>query len=726
ASTTPASPWLRITRSGNVFTAYTSPDGSTWTQVGSPVTLALPLAIQVGMAISSGSSTALEAAQFTSASITTSPPPSAPSGLSAVASGSNIQLSWTGVPGATSYTVKRSTSFGGTYAAIASGIATTSYVDSPTADGTTYYYVITASNSGGEGAASPVAWVTLYSDYQQWKMASGLYLNIPDSATPGSDGASVLLKYAIGAAPGAPVSAPYQMVTTPSRGISFTRLSPARANFVVQASSDLITWTDIASLVYGSDTWTGTGRVTEDTTVTPRRVTVLDDSSFASAPKRFFRLSVTNGDPAPTVNVGDRAIVQTKFTADPAPLVYNGVVYLFAGHDEDNANGFLMLDWQCYSSTDMVNWTDRGTIASLKTFPWANQSNGAWASQMIARNGKFYFYAAVFAPNNTIGVAVSDSPTGPFVDALGGPLVGGPSGVTGYIDPTVFIDDDGQAYLYWGNPNLWYAKLNNDMISLSGGIVQDPSINSSFHYQEGPWAYKRNGHYYMAYASTAPPEGIGYAMSNSPTGPWQPEGYIMKPDSRSSGNHPGIIDYRGKSYVFGFDYDLNFALTSTSRQRRCVCVAEVQYNADGTIRQIPWWDDGKAVQQIGTLNPYARTEAETICWSQDLKSEPSSQGGMCVYPLDSNAFIEVQGVDFGTGAKNFTASLASSSSGGVIEIHLDSPTGPIIGICAVPNTGGTTTWTTSTCQVQNAIGMHDLYFLFPNGGSPRFDWWQFQ
>jgi hypothetical protein len=155
-------------------------------------------------------------------------------------------------------------------------------------------------------------------------------------------------------------------------------------------------------------------------------------------------------------------------------------------------------------------------------------------------------------------------------------------------------------------------------------------------------------------------------------------------------------------------------------------VAEIQYNADGTIRQIPWWDDGKAVQQIGTLNPYTRTEAETICWSQDLKSEPSSQGGMCVYPLDTNAFIEVQGADFGTGAKSFTASLASSSSGGVIEIHLDSPTGPVIGICAVPNTGGTTTWATSTCQVQNAVGMHDLYFLFPNGGSPRFDWWKFQ
>jgi hypothetical protein len=367
----------------------------------------------------------------------------------------------------------------------------------------------------------------------------------------------------------------------------------------------------------------------------------------------------------------------------------------------------------------------------LKTFPWAGQDNGAWASQVIARNGKFYFYAAVFVngrPNNAIAVAVADKPTGPFHDALGHPRVRG----DGYIDPTVFVDVDGQAYLYWGNPNLWYVKLNQDMISTSGQIVKDasfakvPGKPDPFHYQEGPWAYKRNGHYYMAYASTCCPEGIAYAMSDTPTGPWKFKGYIMKPDPRSSGNHPGIIDYKGRSYVFGFDYRLNFAMTKQHRERRSVCVAEIHYNPEGTIREIPWWNEDKAVKQISTLNPYTRTEVATICWSERMKSEPGSQGGMCVYPTGTNAFIKVQGVDFGKGAKSFAASVASTANDGKIELRLDSPTGPLIGTCRVPNTGSATKWTTASCRVEHAAGAHDLYFMFTGGEALRFDWWKFE
>ncbi|HEY8902227.1 MAG TPA: glycoside hydrolase family 43 protein, partial [Chthoniobacterales bacterium] len=414
--------------------------------------------------------------------------------------------------------------------------------------------------------------------------------------------------------------------------------------------------------------------------------------------------------------------------ADPAPMVYDGVVYLYTGHDEDDATHFLMRDWECYSSTDMVNWTDHGAFASLKTFPWAKQDNGAWAAQVIPRNGKFYFYAAVFAPGSAIGVAVADKPTGPFVDARGGPLVIR----NNCIDPTTFIDDDGQAWLYWGNPQLWYAKLNKDMISLSGDIVTDPSIAKvrgqpdPFHYQEGPWAYKRNGHYYMAYATTCCPEGIGYAMSNSPTGPWEFKGYIMKPDGRSNGNHPGIIDYKGRSYLFGFDYKLNFALTNKKRERRSVCVAEIHYNPDGTIQEIPWWNESKPVEQLGTLNPYIRNEAETICWSEGIKSEPIDQGGMCVYPTRENAYTEVKGVNFGTGAKAFGAFVASPADGGKIELRLDRPDGPLIGTCMVPDTGSATKWVTASCHVEHTSGVHDLYFIFTGGEGLRFDCWKFQ
>ena len=272
---------------------------------------------------------------------------------------------------------------------------------------------------------------------------------------------------------------------------------------------------------------------------------------------------------------------------------------------------------------------------------------------------------------------------------------------------------------------------------LSGKPIKDPSIAKvkgepdPFHYQEGPWAYKRNGHYYMAYASTCCPEGIGYAMSDSPTGPWEFKGYIMRPDSRSSGNHPGIIDYKGGSYVFGFNYKLNFSQTKEHHERRSVCVEKFEYNKDGTIPELPWWNDAGNVPQIEPLNPYVRTEAETICWSEGIKSEPCSEGGMDVYPTKDGAYIKVKGVDFGTeGAGTFSASVACGTEpgilkGAVIELHLDKVDGPLIGTVPVGYTGGA--WKNETIAVSGAAGEHDLFFVF-KGESARllkFDHWQF-
>ena len=163
-----------------------------------------------------------------------------------------------------------------------------------------------------------------------------------------------------------------------------------------------------------------------------------------------------------TVLYAQEPIIQTKYTADPAPMVYNDTVFLYTSHDEDDAQGygFKMLDWQLYTSTDMVNWTDHGPIASLKDFTWRKRDNGAWALQVVERNGKFYMYCPLHG--NGIGVLVSDSPYGPFKDPIGKPLVWQKEHWDD-IDPTVYIDDDGQAYMYWGNPNLYYVKLNEDM-----------------------------------------------------------------------------------------------------------------------------------------------------------------------------------------------------------------------------------------------------------------------
>jgi len=437
----------------------------------------------------------------------------------------------------------------------------------------------------------------------------------------------------------------------------------------------------------------------------------------------------------------DNPIIQTKYTADPAPMVYQGIVYLYTTHDEDDATGFKMFNWLLYSSTDMVNWTDHGIIASVaepnKTFKWAD-GHSAWAPQCIARNNRFYFYCpTIFKGRMAIGVAVADSPLGPFVDPLGKPLIY--RGNPGDYDPSVFIDDDGQAYLYWGgNGPCYYVKLNEDMISTSGDI-QTASIDFTgtppeASYTEGPWLWKKNGHYYLAWASRCCPEGIGYAMSDSPTGPWRCKGTIMDPHPHSDGNHPGIIEYQGTSYVFGLNYELFFTLQGHRRklERRSVCVKTMSYNPDGTIQKVAWWGDGTAipsVPQVGHLNPYQTIQAETICWSSGVKTEPCSAGGMNVCQIDHGDYIKVKGGDFGdTPAATFTARVASASEGGTIELHLDECSGKCIGTVSVANTGGWQTWKTVTASVSEVTGVHDLYFVFKgNEGKPlfNFDSWQF-
>jgi arabinoxylan arabinofuranohydrolase len=159
----------------------------------------------------------------------------------------------------------------------------------------------------------------------------------------------------------------------------------------------------------------------------------------------------------------ENPIVQTIYTTDPAPVVYNNRVYVLTGHDEDGSTTYVMKNWHLYSTADMANWQDHGSPASLSTFAWSDAN--AWAGQIVQRNNKFYLYAPVRHSTGpmAVGVATSNNIEGPYTDALGKPLV-----ENNQFDPTVYIDSDDQAYLYWGNPDLNYVKLNNDMISYSG------------------------------------------------------------------------------------------------------------------------------------------------------------------------------------------------------------------------------------------------------------------
>lgn len=422
-------------------------------------------------------------------------------------------------------------------------------------------------------------------------------------------------------------------------------------------------------------------------------------------------------------------LVQTKYTADPAPYVHGDTVYLYTTHDEDGAGGFMMKDWLLYTSTDMVNWEDHGAVASLKDFKWYKGDNGAWAEQVIERNGKWYMYCPIHG--HGIGVLVANSPFGPFRDPLGKPLVWQQEHWDD-IDPTVFIDDDGQAYMYWGNPNMYMVKLNEDMISYSGDIVKHPKIKD---YQEGPWFYKHGDWYYMAFASTCCPEGIGYAMSKSATGPWEYKGHIMNHTTQTRGNHPGIIDFKGKSYCFGLNYDIYRLQTSRHAEQRCVSAGEMHYNADGTIQEMPYFYDCK-LDQVGSFNPFRRVEAETMAWGYGLKTTRENPSGpwnptLFVTDIDEGEFLMLKGVDMGKGAKSITASCSSILYGGKMEIHIDKIDGPLIGTITVP----ATKFKYQDCKAKLsplAKGKHDLYFVFKSTSYMQkknlfnWDWWQME
>ena len=417
---------------------------------------------------------------------------------------------------------------------------------------------------------------------------------------------------------------------------------------------------------------------------------------------------------APSPCRADNPIVQTSYTADPAPVVYGDRLYLYTSHDEDNTvdNFYTMNDWRVYSTVDMVNWTDHGSPGGYKTFSWG--TDNAWAPQGISRNGKYYLFVPL--NNNTgakIGVGVADSPIGAIKDPLGKALAASGSG---NIDPTVFIDDDDQAYMYWGNGTLRYVKLNQDMISYSGSVT-NVSLSG---FVEGPWFYKRESLYYMVYAASGSGnEKLSYATSNSPTGPWTTKGDIM-PSGNTYTNHPGVIDYKGHSFFFYH----NSALPGGSDFKRSVCVEEFTYGSDGSIPKVSMTTQGPAA--VATLNPFQQVEAETIAFSSGLKTETCTDtgAGMNVRSISNGDYIKVKNVDFLDGVTSFDARVSSSASDAKIELRLDSQTGTLLGTCDV---SGASSWTTKTCTVTGGSGKHDLFLKFTGGSGDlfKFNWWKF-
>ncbi|MEI6323765.1 MAG: family 43 glycosylhydrolase [bacterium] len=268
--------------------------------------------------------------------------------------------------------------------------------------------------------------------------------------------------------------------------------------------------------------------------------------------------------------------------ADPSVHEFHGKFYIYPTHDEPGGGAWTTHDFHVYSSPDLVKWTDHGVAFARKDVKWLD--GDLWAPDCIEQNGKYYLYYAVHIPKaDMIGVAVSDSPTGPFTDPLGKPLVIGSELKGGRaIDPCIFIDDDGQAYLFFGNGKFHVVKLKSDMVTREGEILPVDVKDSG----EGPWIHKHNGIYYLSYPTgvykgPSKNQVMVYSMAANPLGPWKYGGTIIY-DNGGGNVHGSITQFGSQGYVF---YHRRANSPGVTWQRQ-VYADYLEYNPDGTIKEV--------------------------------------------------------------------------------------------------------------------------------------------
>jgi arabinoxylan arabinofuranohydrolase len=484
---------------------------------------------------------------------------------------------------------------------------------------------------------------------------------------------------------------------------------------------------------------------------------------------------------------GNILTLTDRFTADPAPIVHDGRLYVFTSHDLADQNGWLMTDYSLMSTQDLANWRDDGIPFDLRNQSWGEY---AWAQQVIqapsGQQGFYMYYPAMQArPGDNrsgTGVAFSPSIEGPFNDALGRPLL--PCG----DDPTVFRDDDaaGTAYLC-GNCNggALCARLAPNMTALASA----PTLIQLPQWFEAPWLSKWQGVYYLSYmcagdASAAPnPRGhgpfnhFGYDICYgscagagcSPLGPyvfrgslmWSPPGNCGRVDNTTpcsdqnttagANNHQGIAEFpqgSGALYLTYHTRSLAYARDAYKGYQRNVGVDRLYARASAYPLPpgLPWVVNDTApgagggllpvsstpawTRQLQYVDPYARVPAAlSSAMSAGMATAPCAEGGRSLGSIASGASLQLRGVDFGAapGAATLTLRAATPLAGASVSVLAD---GALLGTCSLPSTGGWQVFQNTTCSVSGAAGVAaNLTFAFHGpsgtGGLLNLLYWSF-
>ncbi len=417
-------------------------------------------------------------------------------------------------------------------------------------------------------------------------------------------------------------------------------------------------------------------------------------------------------------------LILDQFTADPTARVFEGRVYVYPSHDiiarpgQGRPGWFCMEDYHVYSSDNLTDWTDHGVIVSQTTVDWANPTAySMWAPDCVSRNGKYYFYFPAIAKTGgfRIGVAVGDRPEGPFQ-----PEAEPIAGVRG-IDPCVFIDEDGTAYLYYAMRRIFVAKLKANMLELDGAPGPIDHLPTKG-LMEGPFVFARKGIYYLTYPHVENRiERLEYAIGEHPLGPFQPAGVIL--DEAPSGCwtvHQSMIEYQGQWYLFYHDKDLS----PDFDKARSVRADRMFFNDDGTIRKV-----ARTLRGIGVVK--ARDQVQVDRYSAISREGASVSfldpgnpaGGWKISLNGKSSWVRFNRVDFAQGDLKTVEVRAASARGGAIEIRRDDENGPVLGRVEIAAGSG---WKVIHSGVENIpTGVHDLVITQKGSDQVDLDWIRF-
>ncbi|MEO6548679.1 MAG: family 43 glycosylhydrolase [Ferruginibacter sp.] len=423
-------------------------------------------------------------------------------------------------------------------------------------------------------------------------------------------------------------------------------------------------------------------------------------------------------------------IIRNQFSADPSVRVFGDKVFLFPSHDILATEGkgrigwFCMEDYHAFSSSNLTDWTDHGVIVTQNKVPWVKpDSYSMWAPDCIERNGKYYLYFPTvpgdtikYGRSFTVGVAVADKPGGPYI-----PQPEPINGIRG-VDPNVFIDKDGQAYLYWSAGNIYAAKLKSDMLSLDGE-VKTLGVLPTKGLKEGPYMFERNGKYYLTYPHVEnKTERLEYAIGDNPLGPFTLAGTIM--DESPSGcwtNHHSIIQYKQQWYLFyhNNDYSPKFD------KARSVRADSLFFNSDGTIKKVI-----PTLRGIGITNASKQIQVDRYSAlsntgaSIDFIDTLDKFKGWKTILNEPGAWVQYNTVDFGKKALKMIQLNVASEAGSSIQIRTGSITGAVIAEVKIPKTNG---FHIIKAPVSKAVyGIRHLFIVSNSKQQVAIDWLSFQ